>query len=320
MHHEKLQLKLWIVVACMAVACVGGLFAQEASPSSPALVSAPISKIDTPLPPAFLKALPKDVDFQRGSPILRTAQHIGGNLLLAPSLEGASTVVSYIDAATKANNLIIEALVFLPASSTATPYNVVAQLEALGLIFNQFSSLQGIQYWSASRQIMRTLYTDAYRVDDPKTKHKLQDPETVGELHALLQQRAYVYQKDQTFDGVVIEVHCSMSQTTFLMMNTNATPLRLIGIPVLPVDGLRTGFLAAPSPEGVLLYFVTSIQSPSIGRNRVFESASNKALALLHWFTETAAARHLIEPVHLPWNFDDLPPETRLGVAAGKGF
>jgi len=196
----------------------------------------------------------------------------------------------------------------------------VAQLEALGLIFNQFSSLQGIQYWSASRQIMRTLYTDAYRVDDPKTKHKLQDPETVGELHALLQQRAYVYQKDQTFDGVVIEVHCSMSQTTFLMMNTNATPLRLIGIPVLPVDGLRTGFLAAPSPEGVLLYFVTSIQSPSIGRNRVFESASNKALALLHWFTETAAARHLIEPVHLPWNFDDLPPETRLGVAAGKGF
>jgi len=112
MHHEKLQLKPWIVVACMAVACVGGLFAQEASPSSPALVSAPISKIDTPLPPAFLKALPKDVDFQRGSPILRTAQHIGGNLLLAPSLEGASTVVSYIDAATKANNLIIEALVF----------------------------------------------------------------------------------------------------------------------------------------------------------------------------------------------------------------
>ncbi|HBK58730.1 MAG TPA: hypothetical protein DDZ37_05180 [Spirochaetaceae bacterium] len=320
MHLEKQRLKLWIVVACMVYTGIGGLFAQEASPSSPPIISAPISKIDTPLPRAFLKALPKEVDFQPGSPILRTAQHIGGNLLLAPSLEGASTVVSYIDAASKASNLIIEALVFLPASSSATPYNVAAQLDALGLIFNQFSSLQGIQYWSASRKIMRTLYTDAYRVDDPKTKHKLKDPETVGELHALLQQRAYVYQKDQTFGGVVIEVQCSMSQTTFLMMNTNATPLRLIGIPVLPVDGLRTGFLAAPSPDGVLLYFVTSIQSPSVGRSRVFESASNKALALLHWFTETAAARHLIEPVNLPWNFDDLPPEARLGVAADKGF
>jgi len=98
------------------------------------------------------------------------------------------------------------------------------------------------------------------------------------------------------------------------MTNTNATPLRLIGIPVLPVDGLRAAFIAAPSPGGILLYFVTSIQSPSIGRSRVFESASNKALALLHWFTETAVAKRLIEPVSLPWNFDDLPPEAKLKI------
>jgi len=84
----------------------------------------------------------------------------------------------------------------------------------------------------------------------------------------------------------------------------------------LSADGIRTGFLAAPSPEGVFLYFVTSIKSPSIGRDRVFESASNKALALLHWFTEAASARSIIEPVHLPWNIDDLPPEIRLKQAA----
>jgi hypothetical protein len=46
----------------------------------------------------------------------------------------------------------------------------------------------------------------------------------------------------------------------------------------------------------------------------VFESASNKALALLHWFTEKALAKHLIEPVSLPWNFDDLPPEAKLKI------
>jgi len=314
MQLEGQRLKLCILVACMSAALIGSLFAQQVSSSSPPPGPTPPSKINVPLPPDLQRALPQGVEFQPGSPILCTAQHIGGSLLLAPSLEGATTVVSHIDAATKASNLIIEALAFLPGPPAKTPYNAKAQLEALGLIFNQFSSLQGIQYWSASRKIMRTLYTEAYRVDNPKTRNKLKDPETVTELHVLLPQRTYVYQKDQTFDGVVTEVQCSMSQTTFLMTNTNATPIRLIGIPVLPVDGLRTGFLAAPSSEGILLYFVTSIQSPSIGRSRVFESASNKALALLHWFTETAVAKRLIEPVSLPWNFDDLPPEAKLKI------
>jgi hypothetical protein len=314
MQLEGQRLKLCILVACMAAALIGSLFAQQVSPSSPPSGPTPTSKINAPLPPDVQRALPQGVDFQPGSPILYTAQHIGGRLLLIPSLDGATTVVSHIDAATKASNLIIEALAFLPAPPAKTPYNVRAQLETLGLIFNQFGSMQGIQYWSASRKIMRTLYMEAYRVDNPKTKSKLKDPETVAELHVLLPQRTYVYQKDQTFDGVVTEVQCSMSQTTFLMTNTNATPLRLIGIPVLPVDGLRAGFLVAPSPEGVLLYFVTSMQSPSIGRSRVFESASNKALALLHWFTETAVAKRLIEPVSLPWNFDDLPPEAKLKI------
>lgn len=314
MQLERQSLKKYVLCVCVALAFVESLFAQQASPSSPPSGPTPPSKINAPLPPDVQRALPQGVEFQPGSPILRTAQHIGGSLLLAPSLEGATTVVSHIDAATKASNLIIEALAFLPAPPAKASYNVRSQLETLGLVFNQFGSLQGIQYWSASRNIMRTLYTEAYRVDNPKTRSKLKDPETVAELHVLLPQRTYVYQKDQTFDGVVTEVQCSMSQTTFLMTNTNATPLRLIGIPVLPVDGLRTGFLAAPFSEGILLYFVTSIQSPSIGRSRVFESASNKALALLHWFTETAVAKRLIEPVSLPWNFDDLPPEAKLKI------
>jgi len=314
-------LKKFFLAAFIAALLAGSqaprLFAQQAStPSAPT----PTSKINAPLSPAFQGALPQGVNFQPGSPILRTAQHIGGNLLLAPSLDGAPVVVNHINSTNTATNLIIEALAFLPTPSTANPYSASAQLDSLGLIFNQFSSLQGIQYWSASRKIMRTLYTDAYRVNNPKDRNKIKDPESVAALHAILPPRTYVYQKDQTFDGIVTEVQCSMSQTTFLMTNTNATPLRLIGIPVLPVDGLRTGFLVAPSPEGILLYFVTSIKSPSIGRDRVFESSSNKALALLHWFTEAAFARHIIEPVSLPWNFDDLPPEARPGAAAGNGF
>lgn len=302
-----------LIATFLAVTQAPPLFAQQA-PKPSAVI--PTSKIDAPLSAAFQAALPKGISFQPGSPILRTSEHMGGNLMLAPTLDGAPAIVEHIASAISADNLVIEALIFLTAPPSRDLYSASSQLDSLGLLFNQFDSLQGIQYWSASRKTMRTLYTEVRRLDNPKDRNKIPDPASAAELHALLARSAYIYQKDQTFDGIVTEVRCSLSQTTFLMMNTNITPLRLIGIPVLSVDGLRTGFLVAPSPEGVLLYFVTSIKSPSIGRERVFESSSNKALALLHWFAEAAAARHIIESVSLPWNFDELPPEARLGSAA----
>ena len=286
-----------------------GLLAQQSAGSSAAVS---ISKMTSALPKTFQTALPQGITFQQGSPILRTSEHIGGKLMLAPSLEGAQTIIDHISSATTGTNLIIEALAFLPSPAIGSSYSPSSQIDALGLVFNQFHSLQGIQYWSGSRKIMRTLYIEAYRVDNPNDKNKIKDPETIAEFRAILPQKAYIYQKDQTFSGIITEVQCAASQTTFLMTNTNVTPLRLIGIPVLAVDGIRTGFLAAPSPDGIFLYFVTSIKSPSIGRDRVFESAANKALALLHWFVHEAEARQFIEPVNLPWNIDDIPSDARL--------
>lgn len=340
---EKPRWLIILVAAALFVATGPRLFAQPAASSSEPI---PTSIIDTPLPQRFQEALPSATGFSAGSPILRVAEHIGGDLMLAPSLEGAAVVVNHINSKKNAGNLLIEALVFfapppatgpalapaatsLPAgpslapSSSAmapktplVPYGVTDQLDTLGLIFNQFGSLRGIPYWSSSRKISRTLYMEAYRIPSPNDRKKINDPKTVAQLHALVSQKNYLYQKDQTFDGIVTEVECVLSRTGFLMINTNVTPLRLIGIPMLPADGLRTGFFVAPSADGILLYFVTSIKAPSIGKNRVFESASNKALALLHWFVDAATAKHLIKPVSMPWNFDELPPEARLGLAA----
>jgi hypothetical protein len=233
--------------------------------------------------------------------------------MLVPSLNEAFQIRDHIGTTLNDSSLMIEALAFLPTSQKEKEsFEIKNHLESLALLFNNFSSLQGIQYWSGSRKIMRTLYTSAYRVENQKNKKKIQDPATINELRALLAKPAYLYQKDQTFDGLVTEVRCSFLSTSFVMTNTNVTPLSLIGIPVLSSDGLRTGFLATPSPDGLLLYFVTSMKAPAVLRNRVFESASNKALALLHWFISEASAGDLIAPVDLPWNIDDLPAEVRV--------
>jgi len=294
------KIALFSVIACLALV--------------PAFLAAsPISTLTAPLPAAFQSYIPKGISFSKGSPILRTAEHIGGSLMLVPLLNGASQVSDHIELTLNDSSLIIEALAFLPPSQKEKEsFEIKDQLEKLALLFNNFSSLQGIQYWSGSRKIMRTLYMSAYRVENKKNKKKIQDPASVDELHALLPRQAYLYQKDQTFDGLVTEVQCSLLPTSFVMINTNVTPLALIGVPVLSSDGLRTGFLATPSPDGLLLYFVTSMKAPAVLRNRVFESASNKALALLHWFISEASARDLIAPADLPWNIDDLPAEVRV--------
>ena len=311
-------LRLFSLIPIFLLIFLVDLPAQQSLQSSGSQGARNISGISAPLPSTFNEALPKYVSFQLGSPILCTSEHIGGELLLAPSLDGISIITDHIKAASKETNLIIEALVFLPNSSPADPFSISAQLDSLGLIFNQFSSLEGIQYWSASRKIMRTLYVESYRIDNPKSRNRISDPSTASKLKTLLSKPMYLHQKDQTFDAIIFEVHCSITDSAFLMTNNNVTPVRMIGIPVLPENGLRTGFFAAPSPNGILLYFVTSIQSPSVARDRVFESASNKALALLHWFIEKASSQKLIDPVTLPWNFDDLPVDVRVSAIPNK--
>ncbi|MDH7483913.1 MAG: hypothetical protein QHH01_04725, partial [Spirochaetales bacterium] len=109
----------------------------------------------------------------------------------------------------------------------------------------------------------------------------------------------------------LLEIEMETTSTSVIMRNRNITQLSLLSVPLLPPDGLRAGFLAAPTADGLLLYFASAVQPPLIARDRVLESASNKALALLHWFMDEASSRNIIEPVSLPWNVDDLPLDLR---------
>ncbi|MEJ5184274.1 MAG: DUF6675 family protein [Rectinemataceae bacterium] len=283
------------------------------SPTTPAAKAA--SHPSAPYTPRPLshetrQLLPSGITLSGTSPILAFSERFGKNLLLAPSLEGAPAISKHVAPASGAANLLIEALVLLPFSQSISDSNRQSMLTDIALIFSQFSSLQGILYWSASRSRMRTLYVTSYRISDPQKRKRLEDPSTAEAL-ALLPPRSYAYQKDQTFDGMVLEIEMETTSSSVLMRNRNVTQLALLSVPLLPPDGLRAGFLAAPTADGLLLYFASAVQPPLIARDRVLESASNKALALLHWFLAEASSRNIIEPVSLPWNVDDLPQSLR---------
>lgn len=260
--------------------------------------------------------LPPGVTFGPSSFPFVFSERYGRGLKLVPALEGREAIIQHVTSQAP-TPLLIEAIIFLPyrrkppAGGSAESPVRKPTVEELALLFNQFSSLQGISYWSASRSRMRTLYVASYRITDPSKRKKIEDPRTLQDLLSL-PPRSFAYQKDQTFDGIVLEISIEFGHSAVIMRNRNVTPLSMLSIPLLPADAVRAGFLAAPLPDGILLYFVSSLLQPAIARERVLESASNKALALLQWFVREAEARHYIEPLILPWNSDDIPHEARL--------
>ncbi|MCX8012961.1 MAG: hypothetical protein N3A02_01560, partial [Rectinema sp.] len=127
--------------------------------------------------------LPRGVDFKPGSSLIVFSEQYSRDPLLVPKLEGRETIVRHIQSH-HSTPLLIEAIVLLPYSRKPLAGNNVAErdrdpsVEELSLLFNQFASLQGIQYWSASRSRLRTLYVTSYRISDPLEKKKIEDPRT----------------------------------------------------------------------------------------------------------------------------------------------
>lgn len=315
---------LWLFAYAPCPASAADAAGQAGSPASKSGTSQPYTLLSHELSPETRALLPQGVDFGPGSFPFVFSERYGRGLKLVPALEGRDAIIQHV-ASQASIPLLIEAIILLPYSrkkpadgntggSAAAPSRKPT-VEDLALLFNQFSSLQGISYWSASRSRMRTLYAASYRISDPKERKKIEDPRTLQDL-LTLPPRSFAYQKDQTFDGIVLEITIETNRSAVVMRNRNVTPLSMLSIPLLPADAVRAGFLAAPLPDGILLYFVSSLQQPAIARERVLESASNKALALLHWFVNEAEARHFIEPVSLPWNIDDIPPDSRLAASS----
>ena len=72
--------------------------------------------------------------------------------------------------------LRIEIVAVLPPAEGKPNADMAGILRKIALIVNSVHSMEGIEYWSASRQRMRTLYAEAYRTDLSSDRVKLPDP------------------------------------------------------------------------------------------------------------------------------------------------
>jgi len=153
-------------------------------------------------------------------------------------------------------------------------------------VFNQLmaiSSLTGIEYYSASRGIMRTFYEYSAIIDNPQSKKTLVDP-VYTQIPASL--NLYARQKDLTFGDNIYQYNFTASKNTIFFVQENITALNYGIIPVIGKGNLRSVLAVIDCGNSILIYAVSMVKAVSIPgfSDKIGNSFSNRADALLNWF------------------------------------
>lgn len=154
-------------------------------------------------------------------------------------------------------------------------------------IFNQIlaiSSLTGIQYFSVSRNAMRTFYEFSGVIDGPQTRNPLPDPVFTNPPAAL---SLYARQKDLTFGDNVYRYDIINTNDTIIFVQENVTALSYGIVPAIGRGNLRSIIAVIDCGDTILIYAISLARAASIPGmgDRVSSSFKNRIDAVLNWFT-----------------------------------
>jgi len=144
--------------------------------------------------------------------------------------------------------------------------------------------MTGIEYYSASRGYMRTLFYESYIIDSPDDRNRLPDPvwQVVPEHDQL-----YIYQRDSSFGKNILQLDYRADGDAILLTMRNLTRMLYRGI--VPAVGPEQLILhIVVMPVGDYLLFYGSSGADPIGllgmEERARTSFHNRILALRNWY------------------------------------
>jgi hypothetical protein len=152
-------------------------------------------------------------------------------------------------------------------------------------ILRSLSTMKGIQYYSASRQRMRTLFAESYVVDGPDGQKRLPDP-VVEEIPAY--SRLYALQEDLTFGENIYVTEFRYPGDYFLLDSTNLTTMHYFFLPMVQPENSVTLILLIPAGEQILFYGAIGANTRrflGLARSRE-DSFYNRLKAIYGWFSE----------------------------------
>ncbi len=148
------------------------------------------------------------------------------------------------------------------------------------------STMEGIRYYSASRERMRTFFHESYVIDDPDNRERVPDPKTPRVPN---RSTIHVFQHDSSFGKNVYELDYEVENEAMLLQMTNLTQMYYKRVlPALGPEQLQMHLVVRPLGDK-LLFYGTSAARPGFlfgMEDRVVRSFYNRLVALHDWFVD----------------------------------
>ena len=204
------------------------------------------------------------------------------DISLAPSL-----LAPNIDALIEQGDsgVTVEGLFFIPLTQ-----NKQRQITPLTIynITRAVSTLEGIEYYSASRERYRIFYEESYVIDSPKQRNRVDDP-LVAQIP--LANTQYLRQRDSSFGTNTYRAQYTHRDGITAMEIVNLTTMRYAIFPLVQPEGLHTLFAILPTDKGILFYGVSLVGVKNLFgfEDRVVNSFTNRLKAVFNWFESQLA-------------------------------
>ena len=159
-------------------------------------------------------------------------------------------------------------------------------------ILRGISTMEGIEYYSASRDEMRIFYQESYAIDGPDDRTLIPDPfvDVIPERSLI-----FAYQRDGSFGRNVQRLEYTFRDGEILMSIKNVTTMTYRVFPLVAPGNLRTFLLIQPDREaGVLRFYGNlAVRVPALFgmEERSRDSFYNRIVALHAWFTDQLDSR-----------------------------
>lgn len=185
-------------------------------------------------------------------------------------------------------NIGIEGLFFTSADSLPSAYKSMPAEERELILYNilrSVSTLEGLEYYSASRDEMRLLFEESWVIADPdNSKEALPDPlvSTIPSEDSL-----FIHQKDKSFGSNESEMNFLAGSGAFASDVINLTTMRYKGIfKVVDPENMQIHLIVVPVEEGLLMYGTMSAQTRNVKAflDRAQNSFTNRVIALTEWY------------------------------------
>ncbi|MDA3941224.1 MAG: hypothetical protein PF693_18255 [Spirochaetia bacterium] len=155
-------------------------------------------------------------------------------------------------------------------------------------IFNTLLSvktMKGIEYYSKSREKMRTLYTESFAVKDLDSSEPVPDP-----IYKIIPEEItrYLLQTDKTFGKNLYKAIYRYDGNTIWINIVNKTKMKYSFIPMVKIDNMNVNLFVTTIEDGLLFYGVSIVETSSflgLAKSKK-ESFYNRIKAMFMWFSE----------------------------------